>query len=444
MSRLARAFIGRSLNQTRYLRVAGSIDIAKQFSVDCDAKIKVRQRVAGQPSDNDDDKSTVTYVASGDDWKRVDTTLVKRYELRDAIKHLMPSNFPASVPTYYPKYAIYCNVANLAGSTTMVLSTQTLLLAFGILSSPETAGVMAGAIHWILKDGVGQAGAILYTSVSSSNYDTNPKTWRMVAALSLDIAAGLELMVAPTEAGSFSRYTVLALACLSNALKNVGFLTASASRAALHQQLAISHNLADVTAKAGSQNILAGLLGTGLGLLLSDLLNHDVDSYKLAFFVLVGIHQSCNYLACQSVVFCHFNKSRLLIVLDHIQETGEIPSPKQVAKLEPILSLPFQYEWLHIGSKLLEHNVSPEEFSKLDMPFVLSGSRENMHLTFMEHASSSDCIQGVWAALRRRNQAQRAGKANIRIDRLNEAGWNTERIDLEPSQGVRLGVERQG
>lgn len=43
--------------------------------------------------------------------------------------------------------------------------------------------------------------------------------------------------------------------------KNVCFLSASASRAAIHNSFAKRENLADITAKAGSQFIVTSILG---------------------------------------------------------------------------------------------------------------------------------------------------------------------------------------
>ncbi|CAE7441460.1 RUS4, partial [Symbiodinium microadriaticum] len=56
----------------------------------------------------------------------------------------------------------------------------------------------------------------------------------------------------------------LPLASIANIGKNISFLSASASRAAIHKSFAIHENLADITAKSGSQTVLASLLGTSL------------------------------------------------------------------------------------------------------------------------------------------------------------------------------------
>ena len=206
------------------------------------------------------------------------------------IKHFLPNNYPNSVEKGYTKFISYCFLANTCSSAAMVLSTQTLLLAVGVGSS--SASPMAGALNWVMKDGIGQLGGILFasritsssslssstsSSSSSSNtttkssysiitIDTDPKRWRMVSALSMDISTFLEILT-PYFPGYF-----LCIASIANVGKNIGFLTASASRASLHQSVSICNNLDDVTAKAGSQSIAASLMGTAMGIGLTPLL----------------------------------------------------------------------------------------------------------------------------------------------------------------------------
>ena len=105
-------------------------------------------------------------------------------------------------------------------------------------------------------------------------FDADPKRWRMVAAMALDGATLLEIL-----SPLFHSSMVLPVASIANVGKNIGFLTASASRAALHQSLAISGNLGDVTAKSGSQSIMASLMGTTVGIGLSSLLEHDTFNF---------------------------------------------------------------------------------------------------------------------------------------------------------------------
>lgn len=95
----------------------------------------------------------------------------------------------------------------------------------------------------------------------------------------------------------------------------MGFLAASASRAAIHQSLSMggttisddgadeplkekdtltkSSNLGDVTAKSGSQTIVASLLGTAIGIFLSRTfcVDHGTAGILTGFIVLSVIHQ---------------------------------------------------------------------------------------------------------------------------------------------------------
>lgn len=60
----------------------------------------------------------------------------------------------------------------------MVLSTQTLLLAVGVIgSNAQKAGIMAGALNWVMKDFAGQLGGVLFASQMGKTraFDADPK-----------------------------------------------------------------------------------------------------------------------------------------------------------------------------------------------------------------------------------------------------------------------------
>ena len=115
----------------------------------------------------------------------------------------------------------------------MVLSTQTLLLAVGVVgTNAQQASIMAGAFNWVMKDFVGQLGGVLFASQMGKTkaFDNDPKRWRMVSAMTLDGATLLEIL-----SPLFHSSMVLPVASVANVGKNIGFLTASASRAAIRE-----------------------------------------------------------------------------------------------------------------------------------------------------------------------------------------------------------------
>lgn len=164
----------------------------------------------------------------------------------------LPAGYPSSVSRPYLGYSSWQMGASIASSLNMVLATQSLLFAIGLGAGSIP---MAAALNWIIKDGLGQVGGVLYASMVNNKFDADPKRWRMVSALALDGAIALEIATPlfPTH--------FLLLASIANIGKNVAWLSASATRANMHQSFSKVGNLADVTAKAGSQSIAASILG---------------------------------------------------------------------------------------------------------------------------------------------------------------------------------------
>jgi hypothetical protein len=179
---------------------------------------------------------------------------------------------------------------------------QSLLYAVGVGAGSVP---LAAALNWVLKDGLGQLGGVAYAAMIGNRFDADPKRWRMVAALVLDAATVLEIGT-PLVPGLF-----LPVAATANFLKNVAWLSASATRAGIHQSLAVRGNLADVTAKSASQTIAASALGTGVGILLSPLVGTDPAAILAAFSLLSGAHILSVHRSLRSVTLPTLSAARL-------------------------------------------------------------------------------------------------------------------------------------
>lgn len=333
------------------------------------------------------------------------------------ISLLLPAQYPQSVAPGYLRFASFCFTASVAGSAAMVLSTQTLLLAVGIVGQGSSSGIMAGALNWVMKDFIGQLGGIVFASQMGKTkaFDSDPKRWRMVAALALDGATLMELLT-PLCPPSL----VLPVASIANIGKNIGFLTASASRAALHQSLARSGNLGDVTVKAGSQSMMASLVGTSLGIGLSTVLHHDTFNFGICFVCLSVIHQGCTHLSLQNVPLAHFNRHRLHLVLDEYIQTKQkrIPTPVDVAQKEgffPLVASDSTLEWLSIGGPLGTFCRSPSE---LETCLELAPNEaylircheptKRVDLVYFRDATEKDLFRGMYHACLIRDHATKA------------------------------------
>ncbi|KAF9301410.1 hypothetical protein BGZ74_006746 [Mortierella antarctica] len=177
----------------------------------------------------------------------------------------LPKGFPESVtPNYWP-FAKWQFAHNVAGSVTAVISTQSLLFAMGLGAGSIP---MAAALNWIIKDGLGQLGGVVYASFVSDKFDSEPKRFRFQATVAMQGANVLELLT-PLWPGSF-----LVIASISNIGKNMAWLASSATRAQMNKTFALRDNLGDITGKSGSQTTAAGLVGTGLGVVIAALMSH--------------------------------------------------------------------------------------------------------------------------------------------------------------------------
>ena len=366
--------------------------------------------------------------------------------------YFLPANYPQSVAPGYVAFSIRAWGASVAGSAAMVLSTQTLLLAVGVVGqASSSASILAGALNWVLKDGVGQLGGVLFASRVGEwkHLDADPKRYRLLAAMLLDVANGLE--IASPFVPSF---LVLPIACVANVFKNIGFLTASASRAALHQALAIQGNLADVTAKAGSQSLAASVVGTSLGIGISTLFgDHEsvLSIFVVSFAGLSVLHQFGNYSSLSAVPLAHFNRQRLHIVLKHYLNRGKILSPSEVAKREryiPGLRVADGSNRIVIGSTLETLCPRPKDWTAIAMashPYALQTREDTIHLTFFVQTTGDEMIRGLLHAM----ILERDGNADTLSERaeqlpalLETHGWkcSTEWTRLEPPGAVRLEV----
>lgn len=411
-----------------------------------------------------------TQQAADDNNSSPTTTNLKSVVYEHGIKHFLPAQYPQSVTPGYGSYALYGFGASVAGSAAMVLSTQTLLLAVGVVGAGTAgqASVMAGALNWVLKDGAGQLGGVLYASFlgRTRRFDANPKRWRMVAALSLDLGTLLEIL-SPYAAKSSG--LVLPLACLANVLKNIGFLTASASRASLHQAMAIRGNLGDVTAKSGSQATAAGLCGTTLGISLSSILSssdNSVETFVIAFCALSLLHQVGNYLSVGAVPLSHFNHQRMHILMEdycqqimktnpqELSDTAEVLTPQDVASKENFLPwvsdthTGILHDWLAVGSPLDHLARSGTELQQLIDMFSLEAYLLSQHddgyvyLTFQSVARGEDFVRGMLHAYILKGMSVTQSSKNALSDSLSIMQREAPSLieDLQ-AKGWRLGTE---
>ncbi|KAK3843901.1 MAG: vitamin B6 photo-protection and homoeostasis-domain-containing protein [Linnemannia gamsii] len=410
----------------------------------------------------------------------------------DAAKHLLspqtalavflPKGFPDSVtPNYWP-FAKWQFVHNVAGSVTAVISTQSLLFAMGLGAGSIP---MAAALNWIIKDGLGQLGGVIYASFVSDKFDSEPKRFRFQATVAMQGANVLELLT-PLWPGSF-----LVIASISNIGKNMAWLASSATRAQMNKTFALRDNLGDITGKSGSQTTAAGLVGTGLGVVIAALMSHISEDptvlplvpmcltfLPFAIFNIYSNYKSSHYVTTPSLnipraetVFYGVMKD---LVFDKEQEQSQpsgsgprekqeklsvaelvhkleaiVPTPKEVAHKEVFVTSyrsPFEvgmevepaihrFAGRGKGTEALDRAFRQVDLVKKEHYYMMTDvSSSRVVIWFDKKANGKDLIQGFYHACATRAIMQQ-GK-----DNSSGSGCEVSKKD-EWSNAIRLAHE---
>ncbi|KAJ3296477.1 hypothetical protein HK104_001570 [Borealophlyctis nickersoniae] len=214
----------------------------------------------------------------------------------------LPRGYPHSVTPDYTPYTVYQFLHSVTGTLTGTLSTQALLQALG-LGAGAAVG-LAATTNWIIKDGFGLLGGVIYAGWMGNRFDSSPKRYRFIASLSIQAATFAELLT------PLMPHLFLPMASLSNIGKNIGWLASSATKASMHKGFLREDNLGDVTAKAGAQGTAAGVVGTALGVGLSYVAGTDPMTLFGLFVPLTAANLWWAYKANGAVVTRTVNLER--------------------------------------------------------------------------------------------------------------------------------------
>ncbi|XP_066596707.1 uncharacterized protein [Prorops nasuta] len=231
----------------------------------------------------------------------------------------LPQGFPNSVHHDYVPYQIWDTVQAFASTIMGTLTTHSIMKGVGVGESAATP--LAAAITWILKDGTGMIGRIIFAWWNGTALDGQCKKWRLFADILNDIAMGIELLIP-----YFSSHSVFIL-CITSAMKSVVGVAGGATRAALTQHQALQNNLADVSAKDGSQETCVNLVASffvrdlcgfdvRMGISFSEILKRKLITLNQIKYVW-GFFQNQNYL-----IFSNLQKRTIYVVLNkNVEQT---------------------------------------------------------------------------------------------------------------------------
>ncbi|XP_047328913.1 protein root UVB sensitive 6-like [Impatiens glandulifera] len=307
--------------------------------------------------------------------------------------YVVPEGFPESVTSSYVPYMTWRALKHFCGGAMGVFTTQTLLSSLGV--SRNTAAPGAVAINWILKDGSGRVGKMLFAR-QGKKFDCDLKQLRFAGDLLMELGAGVEL------ATSAFPHLFLPLACAANVVKNVAAVTSTSTRTPIYKAFAKGENIGDVTAKGECVGNIADLLGTGLSIMLS----RRNPSLATTFTLLSCGYIFSSYQEVKSVVLHTLNGARLTVAIDSFLKTGKVPTLQEGNTMENIFSFPWSRERpIVLGPRFKEAFQDPSSYIAVKPIFekeryivTYNQSKGNIYALLKDQAKSDDVLKAAFHA----------------------------------------------
>ncbi|CAI9101484.1 OLC1v1038818C1 [Oldenlandia corymbosa var. corymbosa] len=307
--------------------------------------------------------------------------------------YVVPEGFPDSVSPSYVPYMTWRALKHFFGGAMGVFTTQTLLSSVGVCRSKSAPGAVA--INWILKDGAGRVGKMLFAR-QGKKFDYDLKQLRFTGDLLMELGAGVELATAAAP------HLFLPLACAANVAKNVAAVTSTSTRTPIYKAFAKGENIGDVTAKGECVGNIADLLGTGLSIWIAKKNPSLVSTFALL---------SCGYLMSsyqevKSVVLHTLNRARFTVAVESFLKTGRVPTLQEGNGMENIFNFPWSKNRpIVLGSRFKEAFQDPNSYLAVEPMFqkeqyviTYNPSKGNIYALLKDQAKSDDILKAAFHA----------------------------------------------
>ncbi|KAH9684463.1 protein root UVB sensitive 6 [Citrus sinensis] len=273
--------------------------------------------------------------------------------------YVVPDGFPDSVTPSYVPYMTWRALKHFFGGAMGVFTTQTLLNSVGVSRNRATPGAVA--INWILKDGAGRVGKMIFAR-QGKKFDYDLKQLRFAGDLLMELGAGVELATAAVP------HLFLPLACAANVAKNVAAVTSTSTRTPIYKAFAKGENIGDVTAKGECVGNIADLV--------------------------------------KSVVLHTLNRARFSVAVESFLKTGHVPSLREGNLQENIFSFP----WLRdkpvvLGSRFKDAFQDPGAYLAVEPFFekeryvvTYNPSKGKVYALLKDQAKSDDILKAAFHA----------------------------------------------
>lgn len=359
-----------------------------------------REFFVNRPSTGRARRGGATY-REGDSLSIRETSIARSWRGKafDRLKRwAFPDGFPHSVGPGFVEYTRWRLSAFFFGGAVGVFSTQGLLIAVGV--GRQSAAPLAAALQWVIRDGMGRAGRMLFSQVGNG-FDAETKQYRLMAALVLNLSCALE-SVTPAVPHLF-----LPLACIANMAKGASTVAAASTRSAIYRSFMRRENLGDITAKQETVGVSGDLMGTAMGILLSRLTANNRRWATTAFVSVSFAHLFSVYREIKGIQLGTLNRQRAHMLIKYYLEEGKVPNLQQGNSNERILNRPW-LDSLHapnidLGVRLQECAPDAEALQYLlkmynNERYLFTYENTRLKIVLRNDANSHDCLKAFLQA----------------------------------------------
>lgn len=309
-----------------------------------------------------------------------------------------PDGYPHSVGPGFTEYTRWRLSAFFFGGAIGVFSTQGLLLAVGV--GRQSAAPLAAALQWVIRDGLGRAGRMLFSQVGNG-FDAETKQYRLMAALVLNLSCALE-SVTPAVPHLF-----LPLACIANMAKGASTVAAASTRSAIYRSFMRRENLGDITAKQETVGVIGDLMGTAMGIMLSRATANNRNLSTAAFVTVSLAHLFSVYREIKGIQLGTLNRQRAHMLIKYYLEEGKVPNLREGNRNERIVNRPW-LDSLHapnidLGARLQECAPDAEALQYLlkmykNERYLFTYEDTRLKIVLRNDAKSHDCLKAFLQA----------------------------------------------
>ncbi|KAK9873342.1 hypothetical protein WA026_022147 [Henosepilachna vigintioctopunctata] len=241
---------------------------------------------------------------------------------------LLPYGYPDSVSADYFQYQIWDTLQAFCSTITGSFTTRAILKGVGV--GDAEASALSATITWILKDGSGMIGRIFFAWWKGSKLDCDSKKWRLFADFLNDLAMAIELGV------PYISNRKMEILCVTSTMKSIVGIAGGATRASITHHQAVKGNMAEISAKDGTQETLVNLIASVASIYLLNVISEPL--YELPFiFLMMGLHLYFNFKAVSSLIFNTLNESRAILLIQSYCNINAVLRPLTINKSESVI-----------------------------------------------------------------------------------------------------------